>query len=165
MNLEDILAGVEFTRRLDEEKLSALTAETTRMLREHSDVKEFCIVGSALYHPEPEDLDFLVLVDRLRFIPQDEDDDDTAARWMFGTDWHLCCGEYSDTDGTWGAVRNGDVNLIVTVDPEWYKRAKLANEVCHALKLMDKGDRIVVYRVVRDGYDAAAANARRDGAG
>jgi hypothetical protein len=41
------------------------------------------------------------------------------------------------------------------VDPEWFKRFKLANEVCHTIKLMKKEDRIKVYRVIRDGVTAS----------
>lgn len=149
---------------------------TTSMLANHTDVIAFCVAGSALYHEDPKDLDFLVLVkDGPPALPaQSIDgygfDDDQAgtgfsghARWLFGTGWDTCSGEYDDQDDKWGAIRKDNVNLIVTVDPDWYARAKLANEVCVALKLQDKADRIVVYRVVLDGYDAEQANARRDG--
>jgi hypothetical protein len=86
-----------------------------------------------------------------------------CARYLFGDGWITCGGEYDDQDDKWGAIRKDNVNLIVTVDPAWYERAKLANEVCYALRLQDKGDRVVVYRVVRDGYDQQQANARRYG--
>lgn len=125
------------------------------MLKANPKVVDFCVAGSALYHPEPKDLDFLVLCEGDNFT--------TDARWAFGSEFALCGVEYDDQGTQWGALRAGEVNLIVTVDPEWYKRAKLANEVCAALKLLDKGDRIVTYRVIRDGYNAEEANARRDG--
>lgn len=166
------------------EKYVKEVLETTRMLQTHELVLDFALVGSALYHPDPKDLDFLVLVKgdgfftgppHLNKMPIGESLDallngevaehqrPAAPRWAFGPEWQLCGGEYDDQDDKWGALRNGPVNLIVTVDPEWYANAKLANEVCCALKLMDKGDRIVVYRVIRDGDTADAANARRDG--
>lgn len=155
--------------------------ETTRMLHTHELVLDFALIGSALYHPEPKDLDFLVLVrgdsfftgpphPNKRAIDEQAPDlefallDDAtskAPRWAFGADWQLCGGEYDDQDDKWGAIRNGPVNLIVTVDPAWYARAQMANEVCHALRLMDKEDRIAVYHVIRDGYSADEANARR----
>lgn len=132
------------------------TIDTSAMLSSMKLVKKFAVVGSALIDEKSAaDLDFLVLIDANSFL--------TDGRWAFGTDWHLCAGEYSDTDDSWGAIRKGVVNLIVTVDPEWYSRALTANEVCVALKIADKGDRIVVYRVIRDGYDAAQAQARRNG--
>jgi hypothetical protein len=123
------------------------------MLQEHERVLDFCLAGSAIYHPEPKDLDFLVLCVGENFPEH--------ARWAFGSEFSLCSEDYDGQGIQWGALRNGPVNLIVTVDPEWYKRAKLANEVCAALKLLDKGDRIVTYRVIRDGHSAEQANARR----
>lgn len=119
-------------------------------------IKEFDLVGSAVYHPEPKDIDFLVLIE--------DEDVLSAARYLPGMQsWTTKTGEYDDEDGKWGSFRAGNINVILTVDKGWYDRAKLANEVCHALKLMDKGDRIVVYRVIRDGYTAEQANSRRDG--
>lgn len=136
-------------------KFVQLCIDTTQMLANHEAVEDFCVAGSAIYHPEPKDLDFLVLATGSSFM--------TDARWAFGSDWTVVGSRYDDQTDKWGSIRKGDVNLIVTVDPEWFQRAKIANEVCAALKLMDKGDRIVVYRVVRDLYTAEQANARRDG--
>jgi len=131
-------------------------AATSAFLSNHEDVLEFSIVGSACVVDKPKDLDILVLVNAKSFI--------NVARWMFGSEWDLCGDEYDDQDDKWGALRNGNVNLIVTVDRAWFTRGKLANEVCTALKLTDKGDRIVAHRVIRDGYSAEAANQRRNGA-
>lgn len=116
----------------------------------------FDVVGSALYVEEPTDLDVLVLVDagldgKVSDVLCDQFEEFQQ------------CGEYDDQNHTWASVRKGHVNLIVTCDPKWYERCLLASTLCHALKLQDKGDRIVAYRVIRDGYDAEDANARRDG--
>lgn len=132
-----------------------LVVDGTTLLKKYKVVKKFQLVGSACYHPDPKDVDFLVLLDAKSFL--------TDGRWAFGADWHLNAGEYSDTDESWGSLRRGDLNLICTVDAEWYERAVVANEVCCALQLQDKGDRIVVYRVVRDKYNAEQARVRRDG--
>lgn len=153
--------------------------EGTKLLTGHPLVLDFELIGSACYHPEPKDIDFLVLVkdapppsdQPLNDILEDTVLDEFApgqgflcgARWAFGPEWELCSGEYDDQDDKWGAIRKDNLNLIVTVDEGWFERAKLANEVCCALKLMDKGDRVVVYQVVRDGYTADEANARRGG--
>ncbi len=134
--------------------------DMTGVLSQHPKVLKFKVAGSALYHPDPQDLDFLVLVNGNTFLGNA---DSFAARWMFGPEWEVCAGQYDDQTDKWGALRKGNVNLSVTVDPAWYERAVLANEVCHALKLMDKADRIVTYRVIRDGYNADEANKRRDG--
>lgn len=131
--------------------------DTSMMLADHTDVVDFQLVGSACFDEEnAQDVDFLVLVGGSRF--------EEVGRWCFGSQWELCAGEYDvEEPGIWGALRKGNANLIVTIDRAWYERAALANEVCVALKLKDKGDRIVVYRVVRDGYDAEDANKRRNG--
>lgn len=71
-------------------------------------------------------------------------------------------GEY-DVSECWATCRIGIVNYLVTTDAGWYDRMLVANEVIEALGLTDKGDRIVVNRIVRDGYKATEANARRDG--
>jgi hypothetical protein len=128
--------------------------DTATMLARHKQVLAFDIVGSARYSDDAKDVDILVLADYPDFC---------GARWMFGNTWTLCAGKYDDQTDKWGTLRKGNANLIVTVDRGWYDRMKVASEVCAALKLMDKGDRIVVHRVVRDGYDADGANARRAG--
>lgn len=121
--------------------------ETMRMLDNHTNVIQSQHVGSLLIDGvEAKDIDFLVLMDNTRVV--------TDARWAFGGDWVLPSGEYSDTDDTWCAIRKGDINLILTNDARWYERCKLANEVCVALQVQDKKDRIRVYRVIRDGKSA-----------
>jgi hypothetical protein len=142
--------------------LIQITVDACSMLSAIPAVQKFQMVGSACYHPEPKDVDFLVLVEGAPGFFGDIEDCD-GAKFLFGSGWETCSGEYDDMDDKWGALRKGYVNLIVTIDPAWYERAKLANEVCCALKLMDKGDRIVAYRVIRDGYSAEVANQRRDG--
>lgn len=141
----------------------------TDILKHTKGVKDFCLVGSCIYMgSEAKDVDFLVLCDAEDFNsghdapwPEATQHANGPRHW-FGSDWEMAP-EYDDQDFTWGAIRKGNLNFILTVDPEWYKRYKLASEVCVALKLQDKADRIVVHRVVRDGYDAAAANNCRDG--
>jgi hypothetical protein len=131
------------------------TRDTVIALTKLKFVLKFDLIGSVLIDPDnAKDLDFLVLADGPGFC---------EVRHLFGNDWSLCAGKYDDQTDKWGTLRNGDVNLIVTTDDGWYQRAQLANTVCVALKLKDKGDRIVTYRVIRDGYSAAGANLRRDG--
>jgi hypothetical protein len=131
-----------------------VVANTTSWLAKKPAVEAFELVGSALYHPEPKDVDFAV------YMKGHEVGSLIAEHFE---DFLLCDAEYDDQDHKWAAIRRGQVNLIVTVDEEWFERMVLASKVCHALKLQDKGDRIVVHRVVRDGYEPDAANARRDG--
>jgi hypothetical protein len=128
--------------------------DTSIFLAQQPRVKSFCLVGSSLYVEAPNDVDFLVLTSHTGFSEAHSEDFDN---------WQLCGGQYDDQTDKWGAVRKGAVNLIITTDSAWFSRCKLASDVCHALKLQDKGDRIVVHRVVRDGYSPEEANARRDG--
>ena len=125
------------------QEYAATVAKATNVTRSQ-------FVGSYLIDPETaKDVDVLVLVSNACIV--------TDARWSFGKDWLLPDGEYDDRDDRWCAIRKGDLNLILTNDTDWYDRAALANEVCVALGLQDKGDRIVAYRVIRDGLSAAAA--------
>lgn len=72
-------------------------------------------------------------------------------------DWCLCQGadgayqndkEYANT---WYAMRKGNINLIMTDDPAWYQRAVHATTVCKQRNILDKADRIIVFRWLRDG--------------
>lgn len=151
---------------MNDKQLFAATVDTTIMLRDHPQVLKFQVIGSTLIEGvEAKDLDFLVLADARAFLPTgDCAEPSHVARWLFGPDWDCPAGEYDEQeDSVWGSLRRGDVNLIVTVKPEWYEGAALANEVCVALGLKEKADRIVTYRVVRDGQSAEVANSKRDG--
>lgn len=118
-------------------------------LRHRVGVLEFSLIGSAMFLPEEacQDVDFAVLTaggareDFLRLV---------------GEGWEDCAEQYDLQDGTWGSVRRGDINLMITSDKAWYDRYKLAMEVCKALRLTEKKDRIAVCRVVRDGWAAEA---------
>lgn len=54
----------------------------------------------------------------------------------------------------WTSYRDGDVNYLVTNDASFYHRSLAAAEVCKALRLENKGQRVAVYRMVRDGLKA-----------
>jgi hypothetical protein len=129
-------------------------------------VLKFDVVGSATFCEEANDLDIIVLADAPGFLcaPDEVDGGDyvsRCARWMFGCGWDVPATRYDGENDQWGTLRKGNVNLIVTISPKFYDGMKLASEVCTALKLKDKGDRVVVHRIVRDGFSAEAANAAR----
>ena len=66
--------------------------------------------------------------------------------------------EYESGDSLlWAAKRCGSINLICTIDPEWYSKFTQADEVVCALRLREKVQRIIVHRVVRDSLEAEAA--------
>jgi hypothetical protein len=93
------------------------------------------------------DVDYLVLVRDLWQA--------VAALRDFG--WTLCEGKdgsYEEDDTyslDWYAVRKGNLNLILTGDPRWYQRAVQATTICKKHNVLDKDDRIIVFRWVRDG--------------
>lgn len=119
-------------------------------------VRKFMLIGSASYIPEQaKDVDFAVLLDdglnAMEFTSR-----------MNATDkWELC-GEYDLDKGTWAAVRKGKLNLMITHDRVFYERFLAATEVCKALHLTDKEDRIAVCKIVRDGMTAGEAKAWQD---
>lgn len=49
------------------------------------------------------------------------------------------------------SFRKGEVNLIVTHHSDFFDRTMLATQVCKKLNLLNKGDRVMVFRAVRDG--------------
>lgn len=49
------------------------------------------------------------------------------------------------------SYRNGDYNLIVTSDEEFYEKFLVATSVCARLNLLKKEDRVMVFRAVLYG--------------
>lgn len=112
-------------------------------------VAEFSLIGSSMYLPDAEDIDYLVLVNDGRCGVD-------YARDLLGMGFQSC-GDYDTEGGTWYAVRRERLNIVVTSDPEFYQRFKRAMEVCKALHLTEKNERVAVCRIVRDGVDADTA--------
>ena len=111
-------------------------------------VLDSALIGSAMYLPEDQvhDVDFAVLV-----YPNQHAIDYTQKLCDEG--WGRC-GEYDGQGGTWAAIRRDNLNLMVSHDPELFKGYKIAMEVCKALNLQHKEDRIAVCAIVRDGKKA-----------
>lgn len=96
--------------------------------------------------------------------PADTDDDrlvlvrglEAAAQSLVATGWER--GGSNDPeaplDEPFASFRKegSDLNLIVTDDETFYRRFLAATEVCQRLNLMDKEDRIAVFRAVRLGH-------------
>lgn len=120
----------------------------TSMLFTWGDVQEFALIGSAMYLPPEKvaDVDFVVLLkpgrEAMEYLSS-----------LSGDGWQPC-GDYDTEGGLWGAVRRGDLNLMVTHDRAFYDGYKLAMEVCKVLRLENKDHRIAVCRVVRDRKSA-----------
>lgn len=109
-------------------------------------VLDFALIGSASYLPEAGDVDFAVLIapaiNAVYYASQ-----------MVSDGWGNC-GEYDGVGGIWAAVRRENLNLMVTHDPKFFTDYKTAMEVCKALNLAHKQDRIAVCQIVRDGKKA-----------
>lgn len=99
-------------------------------------------VGSSYILGKGADIDVLVLVPAV----------DTYGAALVAEGW-LRDGT-TDYPSEWASFRKGEVNAILTADAGWYDRFALAAEVCKALKLADKADRITVHAVIRDGKTA-----------
>lgn len=117
-------------------------------------VAEFALIGSASYLLDAEDVDFAVMLD----IGENAFDYVDQLR---SKGWSLCGGDYDTEGDTWAAVRCGDVNLMVTHSRPFFDGYLLATEVCKALKLQNKEERILVCKIVRDGLTAVQAFVRQ----
>lgn len=104
------------------------------------------LIGSAAYLPNPADVDFALLI-APNIKAFDYLDGLIAGGWQ-------ACSDYDTQHGAWGAVRSGNINLMVTHDPVFFDRYKTAMEVCKALRLERKDQRIAVCQIVRDGRTA-----------
>lgn len=116
------------------------------LIRTMPQVLDFALIGSASYLPDAGDVDFAVLVDPAANAV------DYASK-MVASGWGNC-GEYDGVGGIWAAVRQENLNLMVTHDPKFFADYKTAMEVCKALHLVHKEDRIAVCQIVRDGKKA-----------
>jgi hypothetical protein len=150
-------------------KFASLIVATAAELFAHTKVARFALVGTAAYPDEagvdPKDVDFLVLChgDHVGMGVLEPDELEALPRHAFGAGWDNGGSNALDADGDqWGSIRKGDINLILTTDAEWYDRSVKASAVCVALRLTEKFDRIVAYRVVRDGFEPEAARAEAE---
>lgn len=58
---------------------------------------------------------------------------------------------YAGQANVFTSWRRGDVNFIVTSDPEFARRHRAAGHVCKSLNLMVKADRVLVFQAVLYG--------------
>lgn len=117
-------------------------AEASSSLSQLPRVIKWALIGSALYMAHAADVDFIVLVN---------DDAIKYAQELVETGWARCCGDYDNRDMSWTSIRRGNVNLMITHDSAFYGRYERAMQVCKYLQLTNKGDRVAVCQIVRDG--------------
>lgn len=137
----------------NEMDVKAETAAAIEYIQKLPGLVEFAMVGSALYMPETAvaDVDFAVLV-----APEFAVAQYTQELMADSTGWESCS-EYATVGGMtmqWTAIRRGNLNLMLSNERKFFDGYKLAMEVCKALKLQTRAERITVCRVVRDGFTA-----------
>lgn len=114
-------------------------------------VRDHALIGSAMYMEDAKDVDFAILIEG--------DAIDYTIR-LHDNGWGIC-GDYCTGTGNWAAVRKGNINFMITHSSKFFEGYKTAMEVCKALKLADKNDRIMVCQIVRDGHSAEMALSHR----
>lgn len=129
--------------------IAAEVAAGRELIMKLAGVQEFALIGSALYLPDAHDVDFAIR------ISSDLNAVDFAEQ-MHRDGWGNC-GEYDGVGGIWAAIRRENLNLMVTHDAAFYKGYVTAMEVCKALGLQNKHERIAVCQIVRDGKTAEEA--------
>lgn len=107
-------------------------------------VLDSALIGSALYMADAKDVDFAILIDGNAV-------DYATALTVKGFN---LCSDYDVREGMWDSVRKGNLNLMITHSSEFFRGYKTAMEVCKALRLTNKADRIMVCQIVRDGLTA-----------
>lgn len=113
-------------------------------------VLDSALIGSALYMTDAKDVDFAILIDG-------NATDYATALTVEGFD---LCSDYDVREGAWDAVRKGNLNLMITHSSEFFRGYKTAMEVCKALRLTNKADRIMVCQIVRDGLTSDQVTTR-----
>lgn len=91
------------------------------------------IESSACKVPMPEQTKALAEFGKMRFAL-------LAEGWVYGGS-----GDQDDEFESW---TNGDINLILTADEDFYNRFVAATTVCARLNLLDKDDRKAMFRAV-----------------
>lgn len=111
-------------------------------------IVRYQMVGSTYTLGAGRDLDYAVLVPTDHYKTQ-------QPAWLKGR-WVREGAEHYEGD-TFVSFRQDDLNIIVMHDPEFYAKYLTAMEVCKALRLQTRRERVIVCRIVRDGMPAKEA--------
>lgn len=99
-------------------------------------------------NPPPTDTD----TDYLVFIPSNADMSRADAYFnTSGWKWEGDCEHYQIVANNFMSYRKGDVNFIVSKNPDFIKRHKVATYVCTTLNVMNKFHRVVIFQAVLYG--------------
>lgn len=128
---------------MNNQEVADAIIDGTKMLETLPGVRKFSLIGSAMYLPDPADVDFAVLLNK-------GTDPIDYATSLDDQGWGRC-GNYDANDSLWAAVRKDSLNFMLTADEGFYVRYLRAMDVCKALHLTDKMQRTAVCAIVRDG--------------
>lgn len=71
---------------------------------------------------------------------------------LVSNSWNRCIGEgYEVLGGDFQAYRKGNKNYIITQEPTYYAKYVRATKICKMMNLLNKEDRIWMFKVVMDG--------------
>ena len=88
------------------------------------------------------DIDTVFLVTNMFFADQA----------LVANGWTRCIGEgYEVLGGDFQAYRKGNKNYICTADPQYYSKYVRATKICKMMNLLNKEDRIWMFKVVMEG--------------
>lgn len=113
-------------------------------------------VGSSYIVGHGKDLDIVVLVCGT--------EDEVPVHYQAGRRL-VKAGYQSSSDGSgegeddFNCYRKGSVNVMLTARSHWFQNFLMASEVCKALRLTEKWQRVAVHRVIMDDEDAETATA------
>lgn len=84
----------------------------------------------------------------------------TYDEFLTGGGWTPCVGEgYEVLGGDFTAWRKGNKNYICTTDPAYYAKYVKATKICKMLNLLNKQDRVFMFRLVMEGAGLPSSTA------
>jgi hypothetical protein len=104
-------------------------------------------VGSSYVLGAGMDLDMVVHVE----------DIDTAAMCLDEVGYTCNSKDYEGSTDNFKCLRSGLVNVTLVSSERWFHNFVLSSEVCKALRLSEKWQRVAVHRVIMDEEDAETA--------
>ena len=131
---------------LDYNEIAQVIADVRRYMPVHASL----LTGSVVFNGEGNDIDILILSEYT-----------SNPHLLLPIEYSLCGAESYESIGQFVALRNGDYNLIICNDREYYLKWVVARDLCVAIGELygnvPKAVRVAVHRVVVDGYDAEDA--------
>lgn len=128
---------------LDYNEIEQVIADVRRYMPVH----DHLLTGSVVFNGEGNDIDIVILSEYT-----------SNPHLLLPVEYSLCGVESYESIGQFVALRNGDYNLIICNDREYYRKWVTACNLCVALGelygTVPKATRIAVHKSVVDGYDA-----------